>query len=691
VPDLVMDRADEIVLVDLPTDAMIERLAAAGRPLERGAVLALRELALRRTAERIDVDVQRDRRERGVAAPLPSRERLLVCVGASPTSERLIRAGRRMAERLDASWVVATVDVVGAAPLGERDRDRLDAHLRLAEALGAEVERLHGGDIAGVLLSFARDQAVTRLVVGKPRRTRLRDRLRRSPLDRLVRSSGAIDVHVIAAVGDVAPAQPRRHERAELWAYSSATASIVVATGLGLVVRATPVDAAMIFLVAVMLAALAGRGPALLAASLAVAAYDFCFVPPRWSFRVDDARALATFAVMFGAGLVISELMGRLRRQESDAVVRERRTAGLLAFTRDVASAEAIEDIAAVLVAHVEALLDVGAAVLVPEDDAGLGAVAGLMPLAAAEEEVARWSFAHAQPAGFGTTTMARAHVAATPLVVGDAPVGVLVVQPRRGGRPLDAEQRHLVDALGRQAGLAIGRARAAGDAHEARLRARTEELRSSLLSAVSHDLRTPLAVITGAATSLRDDAAAVSPPVRAELLDTIVTEAQRLERVLANLLAITRVETGLQPAREWVPVEEVVGGALGRLEGLLGDRAVAIDVPGDLAISVDPILFEQVLLNLIENAAKHGRPPIEISARRRDGDVEIEVGDHGDGLPPGSETRVFDKFFRAPGARPGGVGLGLAVCRGIVEAHGGTITAAGARFTIRLPEAKPS
>jgi two-component system sensor histidine kinase KdpD len=332
------------------------------------------------------------------------------------------------------------------------------------------------------------------------------------------------------------------------WPYLSASAAIAAATGIGLL--ASPhlglEDLAMIYLSAIMLAAFAGRGPALVASTLAVIAYDFCFVPPRFALEIANARHAITFAVMFAAGLVISTLIERLRRQQE-------------AFRK-------------------------------------------------------------------------------------------------------------------------------------AELEARTEGLRSSLLSSVSHDLRTPLAVITGAATSLRDSP--LTPDLRAELLDTLVGEARRLERVLTNLLGMTRLETGIEPVREWVPAEELVGAALTRLEDALGDRAVIVDVPGDLALSVDPVLIEQALINLIENAVRHGAPPIELRAARIGETIELAVSDHGPRIAAADAPRVFDKFFRASAKSPG-VGLGLAVVRGIVEAHGGTVRVeprdgGGAVFRIAMPAAPP-
>ena len=479
-----------------------------------------------------------------------------------------------------------------------------------------------------------------------------------------------------------------------LLAFAPAAAGVVVITTLGLVGFAYVDDLAMLYLVAIMLAALVGPRWALLAALLAVLTFNYFFMTPRFALGIGDRQQLATVDIMFGAGLAISTLTTRLRRKERDARDREKRTAALLAFTRDVVVAADVPEIAAAAVRHVGDILGAAAVVLVREHDRLALAAGPALPVDQASD-VAQWSFEHGVPAGRGTTMLPDAEVTAIPLHAADEVLGVLVLGGPRGAPLLDLEQRHTIDALARQAGFAIGRAHLAAEAHEAILRARTEELRSSLLSAVSHDLRTPLAVITGAATSLRDDAERVDAGTRAELLDTIVHEARRLERVLQNLLGITRVETGLQPSREWVPVEELCGTALDRLGDLLGDRTVTVDVASDLLVPVDPLLFEQVLINLIENAIKHGAPPLHIAARRVGDLVELTVSDRGAGLPPGCEARIFDKFFRAPGSRAPGVGLGLAVCRGIVVAHGGTISAeaapgGGACFRVILPAATP-
>ena len=671
VPDAVLERADEIELVD----------RAPEEAIEPGTLLALRELALRRAADRVDIAY---RKQRGIATTAVT-ERILVAVGPSPGSERLIRATKRIAEGLHAEWIAAHVEVLGAPPLNDKDRERVENHLRLAESLGAKVTRLAGVSVSQSLLEHARAHDVTRIVAGKPTHPRWRDRLRGSMLDALIRGSGTIEVHVIAPLDDGRP-KPAAipSERPSALAYVSAVVIIgaITALGLGLSPYASNADVTMLYLIGIALASLAGRGPSLLASSLAVAAFDFCFVSPRFTFAVSHASHILTFAVMFGSGLVISTFMVRLRAQERDAIVRERHTAALLAFTRDIAAAATPGDVAAVTVRHVENVFPVGASLLVPEADGTLTAAAGLMPLAAQEQAVARWALEHHEPAGLGTGTLPDAHVLALPLEA----AGVIVVQARHDVRRRGGMALPLLEAFAHQAGLALARVTLAEQAREAALRAHTEELRSSLLSAVSHDLRTPLAVITGAATTLRDDAARLSPEAHAELLTSIVEDAQRLERVLVNLLQLTRVESGLVPNREWIPIEEMVGAALTRLEDATRDKPIVLELERDLMAEVDPVLFEQVLINLIDNGLKHGAPPIELHARRIDTLIEIVVRDHGPGIPAG--VQVFDKFVRASNAP--GAGLGLAVTRAIVTAHGGTITAdtapdGGARFRIEL------
>ena len=715
VPDSILERADEIELVDLPLDELIDRLRngkvyipdQASKAVEhffrRGNLLALRELTLRRAAERVDVDVRAYRREYDIKTTWPAAERILVCVGPSPSSAKILRGARRMAVGLRAQWVAAYVEAPDAYPMTPQDRERLQGHLRLAESLGGEVVSLSGPRVAAELLRHARENNVTRIVIGKPTHSRWRDRLKGSLVNQLVRGSGDIEVHFIAGDDvpvprlDRVPTPPRPRD----WrGYATAAGLVALATGVGILARSplSQPDFVMLFLLAIMVVAFRhGRGPALTAAALAVAAYDFFFVPPFYTFSVEHTRHFMTFAVMFAVGIVISSLTTRLRRQEHDARQRETRTAALYALSRELAAAQD-ERRAAEVTAAQAAKVFAGDAIVLLTGDAGALAITGTSrpDLALSDEElaVARWVIEHGRPAGHGTDTLPGSRVTCVPIQAGATALGVLaVVVPSL--ELLAVEHRAFVAAFVRQAALAIERSRLVHEAEASALKIRTEEMRSALLSAVSHDLRTPLGAITGAGTALRDDRGRLGPEQRAELCDAICTEAERMERLVGNILDTVRLESGsVAPRREWVPLEETVGSALSRLESKLGTREVKVALPDALPLlSVDPVLFEQVFVNLVENVIKHcgADCPIEIGARIDGETFAIEVADRGPGLPAGTEQRVFDKFYRGPHVHAGGVGLGLSICRGVVQAHGGTISAenragGGALFRIKLP-----
>lgn len=500
---------------------------------------------------------------------------------------------------------------------------------------------------------------------------------------------------------DAQPRPPEGPEPTPPWqSYALASGLTLTTTGLALLVQwIYPLpDLEVIYLLSVMIAAIwLGRGPAILGAALGVAAYDYFFVPPFHTFAVGDARYFPTFAMMFGVGFLVSELTTRLRHQERVARAREERTAALYALSRDLADAEDAASIAAILARHVAGSTAAVVAVLGP--DAAVRAVvppeAHLQP---DELRVARWCLEQGRAAGFGTENLPDSPVLCVPFGVGARPLGALALRPRE---PLyfAADQLEFFNALCRNAAFAMERLRLSDEARAAALRSHAEEMRSTLLSAVSHDLRTPLAVITGAATLLRDDED-LAEATRGELIESLCDEAERLERLVGNLLDMTRLQSGaLALARDWIPLEEMVGSALNRLESRLGARPVRVQIDPELPLlRVDPVLFEQIFVNLFENAAKYtpADSPLEIDARLADGAVRVEVADRGPGLPAGSEERVFEAFFRGVHVGVGGAGLGLPICRGLAEAHGGALVAraregGGVVFELTLPVAGDS
>ncbi len=713
VPDAVLDRADEIELVDLPPDELLSRLKegkvylgeqahrASKSFFQRGNLLALRELALRRTADRVDADVQAYREEHAIGRTLPAGERILVCVGPAPASARLVRAARRIAAGLRAPWVAAYVEPPATSAFSAADRQRLEAHLKLAESLGGTVERLSGLKVSAAILEYSRKHNVTRILIGKPTHSRLRDLVRGSLLDEIVRGSGEIDVNVIsgdaeapAPIGSGAAA-PRRG-RVDPLEYAYALASVVVATTLCHLAGAlfSLPDLSMIYLFVIMLNATAfGRGPTFLSAALSVVAYDVVFIPPRGTLAVTDVRHVLTFVNMFVIGALVSKLMSRIRAQEAGARERERRTSSLFALSRDLGQVGSEAEAAVVLANHVRQVFDGGVAVFVGDRTEGAAsATAGKIDLGVHERAVVRWVMEHGRPAGRGTDAIPGAALTCFPIQSASAIFGVIAVHH---APELDREGRALVGAFAQQAALVIQRTRASDEAKAAAMKVRDEEMRNALLSAVSHDLRTPLATITGAATTLRDAAVHLTAEQGGELLSAICEEAERLERLLSNLLDMTRIQSnGLSVRREWVPIEELVGSVLSRLEQRLKGSLVSVAISeGVPLLSVDPLLVEQLIHNLVENAIKHtdDGSPIDVTADREGDVVEVVVSDRGPGVPRELSSAIFDKFVRGASRGVGGVGLGLAICRGIAEAHGGVVgvrerSGGGASFFVRLP-----
>jgi len=726
VPDKVFDAAEEIELVDLAPEDLLQRLREgkvyiedkARHALEsffrKGNLIALRQLALRATADRVDDSMREYRERHAIGATWPAGERVLVCVGPDPLSARLVRSARRLAAALHAEWLAVYVETPGLARLTKDARDRVLQTLKLAASLGAETANLSGESVAAELLAFARRRNVSKIICGKPSRSGWRSRISPSLVDEIISNSGDIDVFVITGEeGAEVTAPPRLPARSSKWQAYAKGIAVVVAITLACFVLDEYIEhtnMVMLYLLGTVLVAVRfGRGPSVVASVLSVFLFDFLFVQPVYSFAVSDAQYLITFAVMLATGLVISNLAARGRRQASVARQRERRSGELYALSRELAQNRHLGELGAILCRHALAIFDGEAAVLLPDSEGRLldrdnfcargTASASLThyPVPGNDLGIAQWAYDHRQKAGRNTDTLASADAIYLPLDAHKGCIGVLGLRPKDPRQLEIPEQMHLLESFVTQTAVAMERVQLARAAHAADTQVASEKLRNVLLSSISHDFRTPLASIIGAASTLLDKAsAALDDERRRSLLRATLDEAQRLHRLVDNLLDLTRLTSGpVQLKRQPVAVDELTGAVLHRLHAALAGREVELDVPADLPlVSCDEVMIEQVLFNLVENAQKHTPPgtPIRIRARAWPAMIEVTVADAGPGLPPGEEQRVFDKFHRArEEPAQSGFGLGLAICKTIIEAHGGEIGArnlagGGAEFRFSLP-----
>ena len=717
VPDSVLELADDVELVDLPAEDLRRRLKegkvyvalqaaeAVENFFREGNLNALRELALRHTAERVDAKVQRYRREHAIEPVWPVAERVLVCIGPSPMSARLVRAGRRLAAQLEAPWVVAYVETPAHRNLSPENRARVLETLRLAESLGAETVTLTGTRMSDELLAYARSRNVSKLVIGKPTRGFWQRVFLGSIVDTLVRGSGEIDIYVIS--GDGKPAAPqRRRVRPPSGGpvpYVAAVGAVLSCTALAWMMfpRFELSNIIMVYLLGVVLVAMRfGRVASALASVLSVAAFDFVFVPPYFTFAVSDSQYLITFLVMLIVALVISGLTVRTRDQAEGARAQERRTATLYSLSRELAASRGLDSLLDIALRHLLEVFGGRIVILMPDANGRLQQRAGqLAPFNMDTNDfaVAQWAFEHRAAAGAGTDNVPGAQMRFEPLTASRGVVGVVGMRPAEPHAFDAPEHEHLLETFVSLVAVAVDRSLLAEEAQAAQVRAEAERVRNALLSAVSHDLRTPLTAITGAASAALDSNTHIDDVTRRELLESIRDEAERLNRLVNNLLDVTRLESGsLQLRREWIPVEELVGVALARLAKPLSDRKVTTRLPEDLPpVHVDGLLMEQVFINLLENATKHtpAGQPIDVEARLESDEVIVEVADRGPGLPKGAERKIFDKFYGV--GTGGGAGLGLTICRAIVEAHGGHIegqnrAGGGAVFRFALPAGQP-
>jgi two-component system, OmpR family, sensor histidine kinase KdpD len=714
IPDRVIDEVTDIELIDLPTEELLNRLKEgkvyvpeqAERAIEKffrqGNLTALRELTMRRAAERVDDQMLDYMERRAIPGPWPAGERLLVCVSPGAVSERLIRTARRLADELKAEWYAIHVETPQQAGMSTEQRDRVDRMLRLAEELGAKSITLPGQSVAETVTNYARDHNVTKIIIGKSRRSRLVEWLRGSVHEQLIKLSGPIDVYFVNS-----EAQPSFKQTEHLWQphrpwrrYLWGVAVVIAATGICALVAPyiSPTNLVVIYLLSVVITAIfLGRGPAILASILSVASFDYFFVPPHLTLAVSDTEYVLTFLGLLAVSLVISYLTTQVREQAEAAQRREAQTAALYELGRDLTATVGLEAVAKTIISHISQTFSREVAIFLPEDGK-LKLYTASSDLTVAENElaVATWAFEHGQLAGRGTDTLPDASMHYQPLKTTRGIIGVLGVKPSSPGAYLSPDQRRTLDAFVNQVALAIEGARLVEQAHQTELLEATEKLQTALLNSISHDLRTPLVSITGALSSLEEASPVLDEEVRRSLIETAREEADRLNRLVGNLLDITRIEAGaMRIHREACDVQELIGSTLEQIRERLKDRLLNVDVPEKLPlVPMDFVLVSRVLVNVIDNALKYSPAhlPIEIRAQTSDKYLKITVTDHGEGIPTEDLEHIFDKFYRVQ--RPdnvSGTGLGLSISKGIVEAHGGNIQAENRRgggtiITVRLP-----
>lgn len=712
VPDSMLDEADELELVDLPAEELIQRLREGKLRLpvvetffRKGNLTALREMAMRRAALRVDDQMRGYMADQHIPGPWPAGERVMVALSSHPLGDRLVRAGRRLADSLNAEWFVVFVETPGHLQMTSDQRARLLGMLRSAEEMGARTITLAGEAVADTLVEFARKENITRLLIGRPPRPNWLEFFGGSLVDQVLRKSGSIEVFVIGGLeGSPGPdLRPTLSLHSDWTRYLASIGLTLLVTLLGLAFFGwlQPVDLVMFYLASVVAAgAFLGRGPSILNAGISALSFAYFFTPPFYTFSVADSSYLITFLGLLVVGLVVSGLSSLLRDQVRVSRRREEEATAINRLSRDLTIALGLDEMLAAVIRNVSQTFGREAAVLLPEGDRlVVKASSPELALSNGALDAVTWSFQHHKQCGRGTETFQDVNVRCLPLETRDGVVGVLAVAPRETARLLSPEQRSLLEGFASLAALGIERARLSEQASQAAVLRTAERLQAALLNSISHDLRTPLATITGAVSSLLEaeqNENVLDHSVRLDLLENASGEAERLNLLVGNLLDMSRLEAGAMKIK-LVPcdIQDVIGAALERAARKLGDRAVVTHIPEQLpAVKMDFVLMVQVLFNLLENAHKYSPPVtvIEVGANVGAPGAEIWIADRGLGIPAEDLERVFEKFFRVQ--RLDGVlgtGLGLSICRGIVEAHGGQICAenrsgGGTIIRIQLP-----
>ncbi len=721
VPDSVFDRADEIILVDFPPDELLKRLAegkvyvqdTAARAVESffkpQNLTALRELALRRAAERVDADLIERMQAQAIEGPWAAGERILACIGPDSVSPEVVRTAKRMADLMDAPWSAVTVE----RPGGYRDdasRQRVDHAIKLTESLGASTTRLVGNDLPAEVLRHARFENVTQIVVGRSHGGLLRELLRRSLPHELVRRADDIAIHLVTGSADRSRQRSTPRLAAISWkpmSYGWATIAVAMAVGVGKALTALTAlpNLSMVFLLAVLFTALQfGMWPAIYASALSFLTFNFFFIEPRYTLTIAEPHELLALSIFLTVAVTASALAGRVREQAQTAAARVRATRRLYEFTRRLSGLATLDAVAEGAASEINASLSRATVVLLEQGE-DLVLTAAWPPedtLDTASLTAARWAFSHNEAAGADTATLPTVPWLFVPLLTARGPIGVVGIAALKSEKPLDSEGKALFDTLAEQTAAALERASLSREMVATRSAAETERVRNTLLASVSHDFRTPLSSILGAATSLIEYGDKLEPGARRDLLDQIKDEAEALDDMVRNLLAITRIDAGALELRpDWVDLRDLAGRVVSRAKRHGALQTLSARLPEDLPlVRLDATLVEQALSNVVRNAVTHTPPDtrIEIGAATSPGRLTLTIADNGPGIPQAILPHVFEKFIKgydseADGGQ--GTGLGLAIAKGIMEAHHGSIAAAspteqgrGTRITMVFPHA---
>ena len=713
VPDRIIDQASEIEVIDLPPDELLSRLQEgkvyipeqAARAIQRffrkGNLTALREMAFRRAAERVDHQMRNYMETSAIPGPWPATERLMICISGHPISDRLVRAGRRLADELKAEWFAVHVQTFDRRRFSSEGAENIARSLRLAEDLGAMVRQIEGQNVPATLVDFARKNNVTKIITGQPLRPRWKEILFGSLTNDLIHLSGNIDVYVVNDPSGPLPTpatlvlQPRSSW--PRYALAVMLVALVTLVSFPIFGRIHSTNLVMLYLVAVVICALyLGRGPSLLASILSVVAFDFFFTDPRFTMVVSDTQYIITFLGLFIVSIAISTLAGRVREQVEVIRAQEQQSSTLYALSRELTVSTDLDTVLAKVIEQIGQTFNRQVVVLLPHENTLIvrAATQGFV-IDQDEQAVAVWAYQKNRVAGRGTDTLPAAKIRYQPLQVAGRVVGVLGVKPDESNR-LTPSQRALLDAYASLAALAIERGQLTEQARQAEIASVTEKLQTALLNSISHDLRTPLVSITGALTSLDEQSDSLKEEYRKSLIITAREQADRLNRLVGNLLSMTRIESGtIKLNREPGDIQDVVGTALEQLDSRITEHEIKVNVPDDFPlVPMDFTLIVQVVVNLLENAVKYSPKGslIEVSASRIEKKALLEIMDRGLGIPPADLNRVFDKFYRVQ--RPenvSGTGLGLSIGKGIVEAHHGNIYArsregGGTILSVELP-----